>query len=196
MGLINSQLSPAMQAEITAIIKDALLDGELQKSVISGRVATPSTLIADFVQATGALSATEQIIKSYLLPAGTLTDPSYFKLMVNWLKGGTTDSWTVRTRLGTTGTVADTQVASTAFALGNRQVATAMVLTAASATQLKVLTPNTIQGFEALPTSTGAFPTTVTVPDMSALPLFLTLTIQPSGATDAPGIGAVILETR
>ena len=151
--------------------------------------------IADFSLSAGVASATEQIIKQYTLPPGLLGLAAWFKLNVLWAKTGTTDTSTVRMRLGTTGTVADTSVWTASLAAANRTGPTSSAFFASSSTQLRLLTAAFATGFEAGAFSANPYPNNITVSDMLSNSLIMSLTQTPSGATDTPQIAHVILTT-
>lgn len=154
----------------------------------------PQDVIVDTtVSANTTAGTTEQILKQYSLPSGTLRNFNYFVLRILWTKSGTTDAATsCRIRIGTAGTTSDTQfVSATGFIGGSRAYATETYFFASSDTQLRFLARNATGGWGEATTS-AAYPLNTTVSTMSG-PLTLSLSMQMAGATDLGAVAHVIL---
>jgi len=157
----------------------------------------PAHLLLDLAApVTGSLSASEQILKQYTIPAGLLASLRYFSVNALWSAAGTTDTATVRLKLGLTGTTADNQIMSSGnMTAANGVFATESMFFASSATQLRLLTGSNATGFGASASSISSFspPQNIGISDSGANALILSATAQMAGATDAPTLSHLII---
>lgn len=138
--------------------------------------------------ANGDLTGNDQITKQALLPAGLLRAGREFIVRSVFGKSGAVDASTfLRVRLGPAGTVADPFLweNNPGMASGNRSwcAETTHVLT--SATNVRQVGPLNLGGWSGGGTSFSS-PQDKTVSDVDANPLYLSLSIDMNGTTDAP----------
>lgn len=150
-------------------------------------------IVTDLTLSQGIASATEQIIKQYTFPAGTLTSVSWFKVNVLWAKTGAVDATTVRFRFGPLGTVVDPSLTSTSIAAGSRTNQTSTSYLVSSATELRLIGASSLLGFEGGPSSATTYPSNSAVSSMATNTMILSLTMTPAGATDIPQVPHVII---
>lgn len=137
----------------------------------------------------------DQVLKtSTPIPAGLLQSCTAFRVVVGFNKSATATaatSWHVR--LGTAGTTSDPSLLTGNFAAGFRNYLVETTVVAASTTSVVALdNQNVLTGG-----STTAFPTGVTVPDISANALILTATIAMAASSgDTPAGAQMIIELQ
>jgi hypothetical protein len=151
----------------------------------------------NFALIPGVAGTADQVLLAIPIPAGVL-DGKVFRVMVSFGKNGTTDaSGTFSLRMGTAGTTADTQVATTSanLAAANRSVSFDFWMRMASATSVNKLggAPNLSFGGGASSTLLNA---ATTVANVSTQLTYITLTTTMGGATDVPQLGYVAVEIQ
>ncbi len=159
------------------------------------QLMSPTVFLFDLVAANAALSATEQVVKSYSIPAGLLTSLRWWSLQILASKNGAVDAVTVRGRLGTTGSISDTQILTTGgLTAVNRYSSIDCIQAATSPTNLRLMAGNNAVGFNGSSANTAAFipPINIATLNMATLDMLLTVTLQPSGATDLATVNHVV----
>lgn len=156
------------------------------------RLHGPQDLLVDLVPSTGVTGTTEQLLKTYVLPAGLLPSLRYMRTYCNFAKSGSTDAVSLaRLRIGPAGSTSDTAiVSSSTFGASARQYAMESYGFAASATQWRQIY-NGVSGLGSGNVSSGAYPWNVSL--NTTVGLYLSLTAQMAGATDTPTVAHVII---
>jgi hypothetical protein len=159
-----------------------------------GGVGIPLDYSTSLATVAGTATLSEQILKQIVIPAGTLFNCRYFGIRSVWTKSGTTDAATsVRIRLGTAGTTADTVlVSSTGFSAASRAYSMENFLFAFDATTLRVMSLTAINNF-GNQTTTQVHPINTTVTNVQTTDLILSASAIMVGTTDTPSLSTLIL---
>lgn len=128
------------------------------------------------------IANSETIVFQYQMPANLLQVGDRIRLFLNMAKSGTTDTGSVRFRVGTAGTTADAGVYSPTLISTSQRVAGVILdVRVESATSLQVL-PNSFTGYGQA--GTTALPSPVTISSTAANALYLNVGIFSGGAAD------------
>lgn len=161
------------------------------------RLVAPSDLLVDLTPVTGIANTSEQILKQLAIPAGLLRALRYFSVKVLYAKSGTSETATLRARLGTAGTTSDTAIMSNNATLAstNRAATVEGSFFAASATQLRGLGRDSASGNGGFPSGATSvvYPVNVTVADMAANALTLSLSLTMNTGVETGTISHVIV---
>lgn len=160
------------------------------------QLLAPSVLFFDTTAVNATLSASEQILKSYAIPAGLLTTLRWISIQVLASKSGTVDVVTARLRLGVAGTTADAAIMNYGnMTAVNRYLAVDSQQFAVSATSLRLLAASNAVGFNGASSNTAAFipPASSGVVNMATTNQILTVSLQPAGTSDLATVNHVII---
>lgn len=150
-------------------------------------------IIFDTTAAPGVASISEQFLKQYTIPAGLLMALRSWSIKVVAYKSATTETQTLRVRLGSAGNATDANLGAAATHT-SRSFALERQFFCPDNTTVRALAG---QAFTAAQWSNSslntAYPQNVTVPDMSTTDLFLTISVTQSAAVEIPGVAHVIL---
>lgn len=157
------------------------------------RLDGPQDLLVDTTPTVPAGGGTaEQVLRSIALPAGLLASLRYMRVAMVMGKSASTETGTVRLRLGSAGTTADVSVGQASYAAGNRQLSICHEGFASASTQWRAK----VNGFVA-PVSGGygtssIYPINYTIPATSGA-LSLSITAAMSASTEIPSIVDLII---
>lgn len=158
------------------------------------RLDGQQALFVGLTPAIGVAGTSEQILRQWLLPAGLLASLRYMSCWWLSAKSGTTDAVTMRTRIGVTGSLADTSItgANTAMLAGTRTYAYELCGFAASPTTWRVIGTAPLVGMISGASGAVAYPFDATIPTVNS-ELYLSLCMVMSGGTDVPSIPHVVI---
>lgn len=184
---------PSVLAEITIaapVIPGGTPNTKWRSDGTAFRPSGAQDLLVDVVPTIGTTGTTEQILKQWLLPQGLLQALRYMRVYCGSAKSGSTDSASIRARLGILGTVADTQLYSdTGFVAANRQRGQETWLYGTSTTQVRVMFTGST-GLGIGNSTSVAYPLNISVANAE---LYLSLSLQMSGSVDTPSIPHIII---
>lgn len=160
----------------------------------AGGLGTPQDFLPSLTTVAGTATVSEQILKQIVIPAGLLFGCRYFSIKSIWSKSGVTDAATsLRYRLGTAGTTADTVlVSSTGMSAAARAYSMEVFMFAADATTLRVASLTAINSFTNQ-TTTQVHPINTTVTNVQTTDLILSASVTMAGTTDTPSLSTLIL---
>jgi hypothetical protein len=135
---------------------------------------------------TGITNAAETIAFQYLIPAALLRATDRLRLAYTFGKSGTTDNGTIRFRMGTAGTTADTQLytSGTGIVAANRATSSMIdfrIETATTIQQMNQSGGNAAVGYSG--SNSGAVLSPITISNVSNA-LYFSLSLQSAGAAD------------
>lgn len=168
----------------------------------------PVTLLQTLGGVAGTADTTERLANTttsnptqVLLPAG-LINANNRRFRIYWAasKTGTVDTATIRIRMGTAGTTADTVIATAILAATNQSGHGMWEFQRASATTLQYNTQDPLQAGTAAALSSGnttassAWPANVTVSSMDTNALYITGTLQMTTGAETPTLRSLVIE--
>jgi hypothetical protein len=143
-------------------------------------------LLASLDATTANVANSETIGLQYQMPTGMWQTGYILRACASFIKSGATDVGTVRCRIGTAGTTADTQIFGiNALAAANRQFSAQIDIRLESATSAQLM-PNTVNLGYSL--NNGAVAAPVTISSAAANALFFSLNMLSGGTTDTVNI--------
>lgn len=153
-------------------------------------------LYQDFTRVTGVASASEQLVRQVLIPAGSFPIGGRLRVQYMLTKSGATDAVTsVRLRFGVAGTAADVSIYNvTTIVAGNRAYAASTDLSVNSATVLRQANSNIAQGFEVGGASNAAQPVDFTIGAHTTTPIYVSIFCTMAGTTDTPSVDNLSIE--
>jgi len=161
------------------------------------KILSPVDVVMNTTIAAGSLSTSEQILVQATLPAGLLRAGRTAVFRALYAKDGTTDTATARLRLGSAGTTSDTTLSSsTGFGAANRAFCLEHWVTLTTATNLRTVALNAINGFTPGGGSSGVVPNNVTIPNADSTALILSAALTMSGTSNAPAVASLAMELR
>lgn len=131
-------------------------------------------------------TAEQQLSTNHVaIPAGVISvDGDRIEVLLTLSKSGASDSATIRIRFGPLGTVADPVITTiTNLAGASQSYGTVIPFKRVSATSLQKQ-GNSDPSSSLLGAGTGAYPAAVTVSDMGATPMFMSVTQQMTGGSE------------
>ena len=151
-------------------------------------------LFVGLTPAIGVAGTSEQILRQWLLPAGLLASLRYMSCWWLSAKSGTTSAVTMRTRIGVTGSLADTSItgANTAMSAGTRTYAYDLCGFAAAPTTWRIISTVPLVGMISGASGAVAYPFDATIPTVNS-ELYLSLCMVMSGGTDVPSIPHAVI---
>lgn len=144
-----------------------------------------SAVLASLDAASSNIGNSETIVFQYQMPAGLWQTGDRLRLYLGEIKSGTTDTATVRVRIGTAGTTADTQIVGVVtMAAGTRQIGLISDIRLESATSALQLTNSRSPPGYGGTAIANAFDAAVAISSATANALWVSVGILSGGAAD------------
>lgn len=155
-------------------------------------------VLATLDTTSSSIANTDTLVFSYQMPSGLLQLKDRLRLAVTMTKSGTTDTGVFKVRVGTAGTIADTQVmTNNLVAAANLSATELLDFRLETATTLLRLGTGTSSGLNGYSTvSSLALPAVVTITDATANALYVSVTISSSSTNDTVALVDAQLQLR
>lgn len=142
-----------------------------------------SAVLATLDAASSNIANTETIVLQTLIPAGMLKPGDRLRVYGVMARSGTTDTGSFRLRLGTAGTIADTQIFSTGVISGTQRSWSGVYETRLESNiSVQPLISAALYGYSG--STSSALPSPVTVSSAASNNLYLSVSVLSAGATD------------